>query len=204
MDVDVLKKKKKVLLVVPQPDISAADIKLLRHIQSEKIRSGNVEEQAQHAIVWMPIADKSGKGKEKLESLISPREIEWYTLNDPISHKGTLNFLKEKWLLESKTNTPIVVVMDVPTGKIENITTFYNMHFLGLDAFPFDEETVQTKFREMTWIYTLFKDDSFNELRDLKNWVTETNIFSFTYIYIYSMHYSNICLWGTTHMLGLR
>ena len=184
----MVKNKKKVLFVVSwlgRNEISDDDLIILKRIQEEKIRKDYIAGQ-QYAIVWVPIEDeywpagryKTGKGKEEFESLLRLKNIQWYTVNNLVLPKVSLRFLKEVWQFET---SPIAVVMDLNRERIEyTYDAFYTMRLLGIEAFPFDKEAKEKKFKELSWITTFFRDILYQYLH-LKNWVIDI------YIYIYNI-----------------
>ncbi|PON53231.1 Sieve element occlusion, partial [Parasponia andersonii] len=175
-EIDELKKKKKLLFVFSRPerkDISKTDIlDIMKRIQSEKIKKTNKDgvEDEHYAIVWVPIADENRSDqlhtlRKEFETMLRSNEIQCYTVNNfAVSKKGSLKFLKENWHFET---TPIGVVMDLAQGKIENVDAFYTARLWGLDAFPFDKESLEIKRREMSF---LFRDCPLQS-GDLANWV---------------------------------
>lgn len=164
--------KKKVFFVVSRlgrGDISDFEISILKRIQSEKIKQKGYYDQEQYAIVWVPIADDKDRSLEnwEFERMVRSKEIQWYTLSNFVSHRGSIKYIVKEWQLKT---SPILVLMDLDQGKIETTDAFYIIRLWGLDAFPFDNASVQRITREMSWITTIFSG-FLHQYRNLANWV---------------------------------
>lgn len=91
----------------------------------------------------MPIPEEKRQEYENAQKdfggwVKSTKKIQWYSTARFVSEAPVIHFLKEKWYFKSD---PIVVVLNVAKGIVENLNAFYTIRLWGLDAFPYDEET---------------------------------------------------------------
>ncbi|PON53350.1 Sieve element occlusion, N-terminal [Trema orientale] len=160
VEINAVTEKKRLLIILSRPEISEADIDIIRPIQIEKIKEEKLDKD--YGIVWMPIAEEKRQEYENAQKdfggwVKSTKKIQWYSTARFVSEAPVIHFLKEKWYFKSD---PIVVVLNVALGIVENLNAFYTIRLWRLDAFPYDEETEKNKFNEMTWVHTLFKDST--------------------------------------------
>ena len=163
--------KKKLFIVISKPDITDDEINLvkpiLRKIKKEKLES-------LYGIVWMPIAETKTLEFEKtldFGSWVKSRGIQWYSTAQFVSEAPVIRFVKHEWQFKSD---PIVVVLNMEKGIVENLNAFYTIRLWGLEAFPFDDEAENNMFEKMNWVQALFKD-----FTDPPKWVRKSKLFPY-------------------------
>ncbi|MBA0708265.1 hypothetical protein Golax_020237 [Gossypium laxum] len=118
VSINVLRKKH-VLLLISDLDISQEEIRALEVVYKTRVSSGH-----NYEIIWLPIVDKTAwnDGCQKISSLQSI--MSWYTVSHQFSIKpAVIKYIREVWGFVKK---PIAVTLN-PQGKVsqEKVVCFY-------------------------------------------------------------------------------
>ncbi|KAL9672815.1 hypothetical protein QQ045_029068 [Rhodiola kirilowii] len=152
VSLDVLRRKM-VLLLVSDLDISTEELSILEQIYNESRTRG----ESQFELVWMPIVDQNMPWTElkqkQFESLQAT--MPWYTVHHPSSiDKAVAQFVKEVWSFGKK---PILVVLD-PQGRVACPNALHMMWIWGSAAFPFTTAREEALWKEELWKLELLVD----------------------------------------------
>ncbi|CAM8976588.1 unnamed protein product [Rhodiola kirilowii] len=152
VSLDVLRRKM-VLLLVSDLDISSEELSILEQIYVESRTRG----ESQFELVWMPIVDQNMPWTElkqkQFESLQAT--MPWYTVHHPSSiDKAVAQFVKEVWSFVKK---PILVVLD-PQGRVACPNALHMMWIWGSAAFPFTTAREEALWKEELWKLELLVD----------------------------------------------
>lgn len=146
-------RRKSVLLLISDLDVSQEELMILDHIY----RESRMRPELQYEIVWVPIIDNSVPWTdaeqhkfEQLQSLMS-----WYTLHHPkVMEPAAIRYIKEVWKFAKKM---ILVSLD-PQGKVACPNALHMYLIWGNMAFPFTTMKEESLWREESWRLELFVD----------------------------------------------
>ncbi|KAM7272951.1 hypothetical protein ACFE04_027615 [Oxalis oulophora] len=150
--VEVLRRKH-VLLLVSDLDISIEEIMVLEHMYKDSRGKPEIL----YEIVWIPIIDKSTPWndgfEQKFEKLKSM--MPWYVVHHPsIVESAVVKYIKEVWRYQKKA---IVVPMDLQ-GKVLSLNALHMMYIWGNMAFPFDNDREEALWKAEAWKLELLVD----------------------------------------------
>ncbi|XP_038703575.1 protein SIEVE ELEMENT OCCLUSION B-like [Tripterygium wilfordii] len=148
VNLDVLKRKN-VLLLISDLDISQEELSILEQIYNES-RHHSTRQESQYEVVWLPILDPAvpftEARKRQFENLQSG--MPWYTVHHPsLIDRAVIKFIKEVWSFKKK---PILVVLD-PQGRVASPNALHMMWIWGSRAFPFTTIREEALWNEETW-----------------------------------------------------
>lgn len=151
--IEVLKRKH-VLLLISDLDISPDEILILSHMSEKSLRPAEV----QYEVIWLPILDsltlwnEANKAKFKLLQSTMP----WYTVLDPsIMEPAVIKYIKEVWRFAKMS---ILVSLD-PQGRVVSQNALHMLWIWGNSAFPFTSEKEEALWKsETNWKLELLID----------------------------------------------
>ncbi|TXG54755.1 hypothetical protein EZV62_020011 [Acer yangbiense] len=154
VNIEVLRRKN-VLLLISDLDISQEEIVILEQIYSEARQ--HTRHDSLYEVVWLPILDPTipwtETKQERFEDLKST--MPWYTVHHPsLIDRAVIKFTKEVWNFQKK---PILVVLD-PHGRVVCPNALHMMWIWGSLAFPFTTAKEEALWREETWRLELLVD----------------------------------------------
>ncbi|KAJ0113608.1 hypothetical protein Patl1_02885 [Pistacia atlantica] len=149
-------KRKNVLLLISDLDISQEELSILEQIFTEA-RSHPTRQESQYEVVWLPILDPTinwtDAKQKQLETLQTA--MPWYTVHHPsLIDRAVIKFIKDVWHFGKK---PILVVLD-PQGRVVSPNALHMMWIWGTLAFPFTTAREEALWKEETWRLELLVD----------------------------------------------
>ncbi|KAG8495882.1 hypothetical protein CXB51_007495 [Gossypium anomalum] len=167
VSINVLRRKH-VLLLISDLDISQEEIRVLEVVYKERVSSGR-----NYEIIWLPIVDKTAwnDGCQKISSLQSI--MSWYTVSHQFSIKPVvIKYIREVWGFVKK---PIAVTLD-PQGKVLCPNALNMMRMWGNSAFPFSSEKEASTWQDKAWTFELLV----GRLEpNLSSWVSQDKVVCF-------------------------
>ncbi|KAG8495880.1 hypothetical protein CXB51_007700 [Gossypium anomalum] len=123
-------RRKYVLLLISNLDISQEEIRVLELVYKERVSSGH-----NYEILWLPIVDRIPRNDDYLEKFSNKKLImPWYTLTHQFSIKpAVIKYIREVWGFVKK---PIAVTLN-PQGKVLSTNALNMMWIWRNSAFPF-------------------------------------------------------------------
>ena len=157
---DVLRKKH-VLLLISDLDISQDEIQVFELLYDERVTS-----QLNYEIVWLPIVDRSTWNDSYQQKNLRLQSImPWYTVHHPsIVEPAVIKYTREVWRFVKK---PIVVTLD-PQGKVTCPNALNMLWIWGNAAFPFSTEKEESLWKAEAWTIELLV---YGLQANLSNWV---------------------------------
>ncbi|KAB2088594.1 hypothetical protein ES319_A03G009100v1 [Gossypium barbadense] len=167
VSINVLRRKH-VLLLISDLDISQEEIRVLEVVYKERVSSGR-----NYEIIWLPIVDKTAwnDGCQKISSLQSI--MSWYTVSHQFSIKpAVIKYIREVWGFVKK---PIAVTLN-PQGKVLCPNALNMMWMWGNSAFPFSSEKEESIWQARAWTFELLV----GRLEpNLSSWVSQEKVVCF-------------------------
>lgn len=150
--IEVLRRKN-VLLLISDLDLSHEQLLILTHIYQES----RLRPEFQYDIMWIPILDRSipwNEGNQhrfhELQSMMP-----WYSVHDPsMLEPAVIKFIKEVWHFAKKQ---ILVVLD-PQGKVACPNALHMVWIWGNLAYPFTSAKEDALWKEENWRLELLVD----------------------------------------------
>ncbi|KDP46376.1 hypothetical protein JCGZ_10216 [Jatropha curcas] len=159
VSVDLLKRKKSLLLLLSGCNISEEELAVLMQIYQESHGTATSNEESDYEIVWLPIVDASEMTTEIAQEFTSKQEkIPWYTVyNLSMISEAATKFIKQVWHYEGKT---ILVVLD-QQGRVVCPNALNMISIWRKDAFPctISREEAKWKDKDMVWSLDLIVDE---------------------------------------------
>ncbi|KAF5740430.1 hypothetical protein HS088_TW11G00499 [Tripterygium wilfordii] len=155
VNLDVLKRKN-VLLLISDLDISQEELSILEQIYNES-RQHSIRHESQYEVVWLPILDPAVPSTEARQKQFQNLQsgMPWYTVHHPsLIDRPVIKFIKEVWSFKKK---PILVVLD-PQGRVACPNALHMMWIWGSTAFPFTTLREEDLWKEETWKLELLVD----------------------------------------------
>ncbi|KAH1115729.1 hypothetical protein J1N35_009107 [Gossypium stocksii] len=123
-------RRKYVLLLISNLDISQEEIRVLELVYKERVSSGH-----NYEILWLPIVDRIPRNDDYLRKFSDQKLImPWYTLTHQFSIKpAVIKYIREVWGFVKK---PIAVTLN-PQGKVLCTNALNMMWIWRNSAFPF-------------------------------------------------------------------
>ncbi|KAH1115728.1 hypothetical protein J1N35_009106 [Gossypium stocksii] len=141
-------RRKHVLLLISDLDISQEEIRLLEVVYKERVSSGR-----DYEIIWLPIVDRitwNDGYQEKFSTLQST--MSWYTVSHHVAiEPAVIKYIREEWGFVKK---PIAVTLN-PQGKVLCPNALNMMWIWGNSAFPFSSETEERFWKTKPWTLDL-------------------------------------------------
>ncbi|KDP46380.1 hypothetical protein JCGZ_10220 [Jatropha curcas] len=163
VDLEALRKKL-VLLLISDLDISEEDISIVEDIYSNS--RAKRTQQSRLEIVWLPIIDKSEdweseKTKEKF--MKKQRAMKWHTVHRPsLIAKEVIKLAKEEWHFEKKR---IIVVIDAQ-GQVACPDAFPMIYVWGYETYPFSTSAQESQWKETPGLLELLMAPFYPEIQD--------------------------------------
>ncbi|KAI9173833.1 hypothetical protein LWI28_007291 [Acer negundo] len=162
--IDVLRKKH-VLLLISDLDISHEEIAILDHMYRES-KAGS---EHYYEILWLPVVDRSIAWHEGLQQKFEQLQtmMPWYSVHHPsLIEPAVIKYIKEVLHFSKK---PILVPLD-PQGRVLNQNAFNMLWIWRNLAFPFTSEREEALWNAESWGLELLVDRiDVNVL----NWIAE-------------------------------
>lgn len=164
VSIEVLRRKT-VLLLISDLDISTEQLLVLTHIYNES----RAKPELQYDLVWIPIQDRSipwnDKHQQRFEEMQT--KMPWYTIHHPtMLEPAVIKFIKEVWHFAKKQ---ILVVLD-PQGKVACPNALHMVWIWGNLAYPFTSLKEEAIWKSETWRLELLVDGIDPDMLD---WVTQ-------------------------------
>ncbi|KAA3457621.1 protein SIEVE ELEMENT OCCLUSION B-like [Gossypium australe] len=147
VSINVLRKKY-VLLLISDLDISQEEIRVLEVVYKERVSSGR-----KYEIIWLPIVDRTtwNDGYQTkfstLQSIMS-----WYTVSHRVAiEPAVIKYIREEWGFVKK---PIAVTLN-PQGKVLCPNALNMIWIWGNSAFPFSSEKEESFWKDEPWTLDL-------------------------------------------------
>ncbi|KAK3183692.1 hypothetical protein Dsin_030978 [Dipteronia sinensis] len=155
VNIEVLRRKN-VLLLISDLDISQEEIAILEQIYSDA-KQQTTRQESLYEVVWLPILDPTipwtETKQQRFEYLQSA--MPWYTIHHPsLIDRAVIKFTKEVWNFQKK---PILVVLD-PHGRVVCPNALHMMWIWGSAAFPFTTAKEEALWRDENWKLELLVD----------------------------------------------
>lgn len=183
VNLEVLRRKN-VLLLISDLDISHEELSILEQMYSES-RHQPSRPESFYEVVWLPVVDRSTpwtEDKQKQFEYLQNR-MPWYSVHHPsMVDPAVIKYIKEMWKFAKK---PILVVLD-PQGRVANQNALHMMWIWGSLAFPFTSMREDALWREEAWRLELLVDGID---QNILNWINEGRF---------------ICLYGGEDMDWIR
>ncbi|GKA40862.1 sieve element occlusion B-like protein [Tanacetum coccineum] len=153
VNVDVLRKKT-VLLLISDLDITHEEVLVLTHIYKES----RIQQDLQYEVVWVPVVDHlmtwNDSHQHKLEQLQSM--MTWHMLQHPtLLEPAVIKYIKQVWHFEKK---PILVVLD-PQGRVTSPNALHMVWIWRNIAYPFTSIKEDALWKEESWTLELLVDN---------------------------------------------
>ncbi|XP_052887373.1 protein SIEVE ELEMENT OCCLUSION B-like [Gossypium arboreum] len=141
-------RKKHVLLLISDLDISQEEIRVLEVVYKERVSS-----RLNYEIIWLPIVDRTTWNdgyKENFSTMQS--NMSWYTVRNHVAiEPAVVKYIREEWGFVKK---PIVVTLN-PQGKVLCPNALNMMRIWGNAAFPFSSEIEERFWKAKPWTLDL-------------------------------------------------
>ncbi|PPS13114.1 hypothetical protein GOBAR_AA07540 [Gossypium barbadense] len=126
-------RRKHVLLLISDLDISEEEIRVLEVVYKERVSSG-----LNYEIIWLPIVDRTTWNNGYQEKFSTLQSImSWYTVSHHVAiEPAVIKYIREEWGFVKK---PIAVTLN-PQGKVLCPNALSMMWIWGNSAFPFSSE----------------------------------------------------------------
>ncbi|KAJ7945781.1 Protein SIEVE ELEMENT OCCLUSION B [Quillaja saponaria] len=166
VSLDMLRRKH-VLLLISDLDLSQEEITLLDFIYRESRRRPDI----QYEVVWIPVVDRLNWNEmyqqkfEHLQSMMS-----WYSVHHPLMiAPAIIKYIKEVWHFAKRL---ILVALD-PQGRVSSPNALNMLWIWANEAFPFTQEKEEAKWKAETWSLDLLIDSIDSPIL---NWIEERRI----------------------------
>ncbi|TXG56164.1 hypothetical protein EZV62_017477 [Acer yangbiense] len=146
---DVLLRKKNVLLLISDLDISHDELFFLEQMYQES-RQNPTKTESQYEVVWMPVVDRTTPWTEEMQKQFETIQstMPWYSIYHPsMVDQAVIRYVKEFWNFKKK---PILVVLDLQ-GKVVNTNALHMLWIWGSLAFPFSSSREEALWEEESW-----------------------------------------------------
>ncbi|KAI4343679.1 hypothetical protein L6164_010999 [Bauhinia variegata] len=157
-------KKKHVLLLISDLDISQEEIIILENLYKD----GKMRAEVHYEMVWIPVVDRlawNDLHQEKFGHLQSM--MSWYSVHHPLSiDRSVIKYIREDWEFSKR---PIIVALD-PQAKVCSINALHMIWIWGNLAFPFTLEKEESLWKAEIWSLELVIDGIDPTVLD---WMTE-------------------------------
>ncbi|KAK3228243.1 hypothetical protein Dsin_008105 [Dipteronia sinensis] len=150
--IDVLRKKH-VLLLISDLDLSHEEITVLDHMYRES-KAGS---EHYYEILWLPVVDRSIAWHEGLQQKFEQLQamMPWYSVHHPsLIEPAVIKYIKEVLHFSKK---PILVPLD-PQGRVLNQNAFNMLWIWRNLAFPFTSEREEALWNAESWGLELLVD----------------------------------------------
>lgn len=155
-------KRKTVLLLISDLDISEDELSIFEQIYTESRRNLlgiDGKSHMPYEVVWVPVVDPI-EDFERYPSLQNKFEalreaMPWYTVDSPkLIERHAVEFMRERWHFMNK---PILVVLD-PQGNEASLNALHMIWIWGTEAFPFTRAREEELWRNETLTANLIVD----------------------------------------------
>lgn len=147
-------RKKNVLLLISDLDISIVELSMLDQIYRES-RQNKTRAESDYEVVWMPIVEPTWTEEKqtKFEALLGL--MPWYSVAHPsLIESAVIKYVRQVWNFIKK---PLLVVLD-PQGKVVNTNAVHMLWIWGSLAYPFTSAREESLWKEETWRLELLVD----------------------------------------------
>ncbi|KAJ7956132.1 protein SIEVE ELEMENT OCCLUSION B-like [Quillaja saponaria] len=166
VNLEVLRRKH-VLLLISDLDLSQDEILLLEHLYAEsRSRHGN-----HYEVVWIPVVDRANWNEmhqQKFERFLS--SMSWYSVIHPsMISPAVIKYIKDVW---NFTKRMVLVALD-PQGRVSSPNALNMLWIWANAAFPFTREKEEALWKAETWSLDLLIDSIDSPII---NWITEGRV----------------------------
>ncbi|XP_038884139.1 protein SIEVE ELEMENT OCCLUSION B-like [Benincasa hispida] len=147
-------RKKNVLLLISDLDLSVVELSMLDQIYRES-RQNKTRTESDYEVVWMPIVDSpwTEEKQVKFDALLGL--MPWYSVAHPsLIESAVIKYVRQVWNFIKK---PLLVVLD-PQGKVVNTNAVHMLWIWGSLAYPFTSAREESLWKEETWRLELLVD----------------------------------------------
>ncbi|KAK2968639.1 hypothetical protein RJ640_030719 [Escallonia rubra] len=138
-------RKKPVLLLISDLDISDEEVQFLDYCYEECVRPLNMSSDME--VLWLPVIDGASPLDEANQTEFErvQKKMPWYSLHHPsLLDPAAIKYIKEVWRFTKK---PMVVALS-PHGEVLNTNALHMMYIWGGSAFPFSSQREELLWRE--------------------------------------------------------
>ncbi|TYI34478.1 hypothetical protein ES332_A03G012200v1 [Gossypium tomentosum] len=162
-------RRKHVLLLISDLDISEEEIRVLEVVYKERISSG-----LNYEIKWLPIVDRTTWNNGYQEKFSTLQSImSWYTVSHHVAiEPAVIKYIREEWGFVKK---PIAVTLN-PQGKVLCPNALSMMWIWGNSAFPFSSEKEESFWKAKPWTLDLLVG---RLETNLPTWVSQQKVVCF-------------------------
>ncbi|TYI34475.1 hypothetical protein ES332_A03G011900v1 [Gossypium tomentosum] len=162
-------RRKHVLLLISDLDISQEEIRVLEDVYKERGSSG-----LSYEIIWLPIVDRTTWNNGYQEKFSTLQSImSWYTVSHHVAiEPAVIKYIREEWGFVKK---PIAVTLN-PQGKVLSPNALNMMWIWGNSAFPFSSEKEESFWKAEPWTLDLLVG---RVEPNLPTWVSQQKVVCF-------------------------
>ncbi|XP_040959971.1 protein SIEVE ELEMENT OCCLUSION B [Gossypium hirsutum] len=162
-------RRKHVLLLISDLDISEEEIRVLEVVYKERVSSG-----LNYEIKWLPIVDRTTWNNGYQEKFSTLQSImSWYTVSHHVAiEPAVIKYIREEWGFVKK---PIAVTLN-PQGKVLCPNALSMMWIWGNSAFPFSSEKEESFWKAKPWTLDLLVG---RLETNLPTWVSQQKVVCF-------------------------